>query len=275
VGHTATILESSVLVAGGWPGEGAPPTDTAELYDPGRNEFVPVGEMSSRRGGATATRLPDGRVLLVGGTDGNRVLATADLYDLRTRRFVPTGAMRAAREAHTAVALRDGRVLVVGGRSAGGGVLATAEIYDPRTGRFTPAGRLRMARQKHAAVALRDGSVLVVGGSDARDFYGRRATAEIFDAARGRTRKLVRMREARYKLLDAVVRLSSGNVLVAGGGSAVELYDVRASRFRAGGRIGTNRYSSTATLLRDGGVFIAGGYDDRIAVTRDVWRYRG
>jgi hypothetical protein len=122
---------------------------------------------------------------------------------------------------------------------------------------------------------LRDGSVLVVGGSDSNDFFGRHRTAEIFDAARGRTRRLVRMREARFKLPDAVVRLPSGRVLVAGGGVAVEIYDPRAGRFRGGGRIGTTLSFSTATVLEDGRVLIAGGYDDRIAVTRDVWTYRG
>jgi hypothetical protein len=183
--------------------------------------------------------------------------------------------MRVPREAHAAVALRDGRVLVVGGRSATGRVLASAEIYDPRTGRFTSAGRLRLARHKHAAVTLRNGSVLVVGGSDARDFYGRHANGEIFDPARARTRRLVRMSEARFKLPDAVVRLPSGRVLVAAGGFAVEIYEPRSGRFRADGRLGASLSFSTATLLRDGRVLIAGGYDDRIAVTRSVWTYRG
>jgi hypothetical protein len=124
-------------------------------------------------------------------------------------------------------------------------------------------------------VTLRDGSVLVVGGSDARDSFGRHATAEIFDPARRRTRRLVHLREGRYKLPDAVVRLPSGRVLVAAGGSTLELYDPRTGRFDVAGRVGTSLSFSTATLLRDGRVLVAGGYDDRIAVTRNVWTYRG
>jgi hypothetical protein len=275
VGHTATSLAGGVLVAGGWTAEGHSPTGTAELFDPARETFEQVGDMTTRRGGFTATRLRDGRVLLVGGTDGSRALATAELYDPRTRRFEATGSLHVAREAHVAVALRDGRVLVVGGRGATGGVLASVEVYDPRTGRFAPSGRLRVARHKHAAVGLRDDSVLVVGGSDARDFAGRHVTAEIFNPATGRTRRLVRMGEARFKLPDAVVRLPSGRVLVGAGGVTVEVYDPGTGRFRPGGRIGAPLSFSTATVLRDGRVLLAGGYDERIAVTRNVWTFRG
>jgi hypothetical protein len=272
VGHTATILQDGVLVAGGWTAEGNSPTGTAELFDSARETFEQVGDMTSRRGGFTATRLRDGRVLMVGGTDGSRALATAEVYDPRTRSFEATGSLNVAREAHVAVALRDGRVLVVGGRNTMGVVLASVEVYDPR---FAPAGRLRVARHKHAAVRLRDGSVLVVGGSDARDFAGRHATAEIFDPAKSRTRRVVQMREARFKLPDAVVRLPSGRVLVAAGGLTVEVFDPRTGRFRAGGRIGAPLSFSTATALRDGRVLVAGGYDERIAVTRNVWTFRG
>jgi hypothetical protein len=274
VGHTATILaDDAVLVAGGYSAEGTPPTAAAELYEPSRHAFVPVGAMTTPRGGFTATRLRDGRVLVAGGTDGASLVATAELYDPRTRRFTSTGSMRAPRAAHAAALLRDGRVLVTGGTSEGGGALATAEIYDPRTGSFTTAGRLRVARHKHAAVTLRNGTVLVVGGSDARDFFGRHATAEVFDPRRGRSARLVRLKEARFKLADAVVLLPSGRVLVAGGGLSVEVYDPRTGRFRAGGRIGSRLSFATATLLGDGRVLVAGGYDDRIAVSGRVWTY--
>jgi Kelch motif protein/galactose oxidase-like protein len=275
-GHTATLLpDGSVLVAGGYGGEGEPPTATAEVYDAKRRSFVAVGSLATPRGGFTATRLRDGRVLVVGGTDGTRTLSTAELFDPRTRRFTPTGRMRLARAAHAATLLPSGRVLIVGGSTGRGRVFASVEVYDPRTGRFTSAGRLRVARQKHAAVALRNGTVLVIGGSNARDFFGRYATAEVFDPRAGRSRRLVRMAEARFKLPDAVVRLRSGRVLVAGGGTGVEVFNPRTGRFRPAGPIGARLSFTTATLLVDGRVLVAGGYDDDINVTSRAWTYRG
>jgi hypothetical protein len=275
VGHTATLLrDGRVLLVGGYTGEGAPPTATAEVYDAKRSSFVGVGSLATPRGGFTATRLRDGRVLVAGGTDGNRTLSTAEIFDPRTGRFMATGRMRVARAAHAATLLPSGRVMIVGGSTEGGRVLASIEVYEPRTGRFAPAGRLRVARHKHAAVTLCDGSVLVVGGSNARDFRGRHATAEVFDARRGRSRRLARMAEARFKLPDAVVRLRSGRILVAGGGTRVEVFDGRTGRFRPGGLVGVPLSFATATVLTDGSVLVAGGYDDRINVTTRAWTYR-
>lgn len=276
VSHTATLLaDGSVLIAGGYSGERRPPTSTAEIYEPDRRAFTPVGSMTSPRGGSTATRLRDGTVLVAGGDSGTRTLESAEVFDPKTRRFTATGSMTTARSAHAATLLRDGRVLVVGGANAAGDPLASAEVYDPRTKRFARVGRLRVARHKLAAATLRDGTVLVIGGSGAGDFSGRYATAEIFDPRRGRSLRLVRMAEPRFKLRDAVVRLPSGRVLVAGGGRTVEIYDPKARRFRKVGRVGTPLSFATATVLGDGRVLIAGGYDDRIAVTSRVWVYRG
>jgi hypothetical protein len=252
------------LLAGGYTGEGRLPLASAELYVPAQNRFVKVGRMTARRGGHTATRLRDGRVLLIGGSNGVSTLASAELYDPRTRRFTRVEPLAEARSAHAAVLLRDGRVLVVGG-SNDKGVLASAEVYDLERGRST-VGSLTLPRHKHALAALPDGNALVVGGSDANDFRGRYASAELFSAKAGRFVQVIPMREPRFKIPDAVVTLASGAVLVAGGGAKAEVYDPVRKRFTA--RAGLGPFSfSTATRLRNGLVLLAGGYDDRIAVT--------
>ncbi len=272
VGHAATLLaDGRVLVAGGWGPDGL--TSVAELLDQSRASFVRTGSLRVPRGAFTATRLRDGRVLFAGGARDGRDLASAELYDPRTGLFKPTGSMRQARNAHAAALLRDGRVLVVGGASAGK-VLAGAEAYDPRTGRWSAAGRMRVARHKLAAVVLAGGKVLVVGGSSARDWFGRHPSAELFDPQRRSFTFVSPMQARRFKLSDAVVRLRSGQVLVAGGGAAVELYDPRRRRFHAVGQVGSAWHFSTATMLGNGSALIAGGYDDDIRVTRRAWLYR-
>jgi hypothetical protein len=268
VGHAAVGLrDGSVLVAGGW--SGSDPTATAELYEPGRG-FTRLAPMTTPRGGFSATLLPDGRVLIAGGTNGDEPLRTAELFDPRSRSFRRTGAMQYARSAHAAAVVRGGRVLVSGG-SDGARVLASAEIFDPKTGRFARAGEMSVARHKHAAVSLRGGSALIVGGSNHRDFHGRYRSAELYDPKRNRFVRVGQMSQARFKLPDAVVRLRSGRVLVAGGARRAELYDPATRRFRPAGDAGGALSFATATVLRDGRVLVAGGYDDRIAVTSHAW----
>lgn len=88
-GHTATLLDNGmVLIAGGFGAGG--PLESAELYDPKKppeesgcacdlGSFQQAGSLASARAGHTATRLPDGAVLLAGGR-GASVLASADVY---------------------------------------------------------------------------------------------------------------------------------------------------------------------------------------------------
>jgi N-acetylneuraminic acid mutarotase len=273
-GHAAVLLPTgSVLLTGGWSGPAV--SVSAERYDPSTNTFSVTGTMNSPRSAHTATLLPTGKVLIAGGFDGSRRLESAELYDPRTGTFAPTGSMGEPRSEYAAVLLLDGRVLVTGGNRSSGQVLASAEIYDPITGTFRRIGNMTMIRHKHAATALRDGKVLIVGGSDARDGRGRYASAEVFDPATGTFAAVNAMNAERFKLPHAVVLLRTGEVLVAGGAERAEVYDPATNRFRiSAGSVGTDLSFSTATLLHNGQVVIAGGYDSRIQPTTGAWLYR-
>jgi len=139
-----------------------------------------------RAAGESLTRLPDGRVLVVGGedpaSDGGRGLSSAEVWDPATGTFAPAGLLGEARTGHTATLLANGQVLIVGGTTAadGGHTLATAEIWDPATMTFASAGAMADARQGHTATLLPDGRVLVAGGHDDRVAL---ASTEVWDPA--------------------------------------------------------------------------------------------
>lgn len=273
-GHAAiTLADGRLLLVGGWGIRD--PLASADLFDPAGGTFVSTGTMSVARGGATATLLRDGTVLVTGGTDGTRMLASAERYEPRTGLFIPAGDMTAPRSAHTATLLADGRVLIAGGSSARDTVVSSAEIYDPASGRFAVTGAMTVVRHKHGAALLPDGRVLVVGGADARDWNGRYASAELYDARRGSFEVTTKMSLLRFKLPDALVTVTDGRVLVAGGAAAVELFDSRSASFTVlPGTFGSSWFFATATTLRDGSVLVTGGYDDRVRSTSGAWVVR-
>ncbi len=218
--HTSTLLpDGRVLVTGGFAGSGSEgaPFASSELFTPSTGRFTSGPPMRVARVGHTATSLPNGSVLVLGGWTGSfAATAAAERYDPATSAFVDAGAMAAPRADQTATLLADGRVLVTGGTDPQMTALATAELYDPAAGRFTPTGPLAHARFSHTATRLADGRVLIVGGGS-----GRRADkvlhaeAELYDPATGRFTAAGTLGTPRHK--HAATLLADGSVLVVGG----------------------------------------------------------
>ncbi|HLP30983.1 MAG TPA: kelch repeat-containing protein [Geothrix sp.] len=177
-GHTATALaDGRVLVIGGQDSTclfGCPMQvwQTAELYDPATGTFQPTGAMAQRRFNHTATLLPDGRVLVAGGTTPDLpdtdVSSLVEIYDPATGRFQAVGQLLRPRSQHTATLLGDGTVLLAGGLTFGENTMASAtvEAFNPATGLSRLTLSDATTRYRHAAVRLLAGQVLVVGGSE-------------------------------------------------------------------------------------------------------------
>ncbi|MDP8961060.1 MAG: kelch-like protein, partial [Actinomycetota bacterium] len=231
LGHTMTVLpDGTVLVTGGTGETGTSsqgsqsvrPLAAAELFNPATGTWTPVGDLLVPRFEHTATRLPDGRVLIAGGigSEGGAVaaVASAELYDPATRTFARTGQMTQPRSDHAAVILAGGRVLAVGG-DGGESALSGGEIYDPARGAWSQTAPLRQPRRGHSATLLDDGSVLVAGG----EFFSQGArtslaSAERFDPSRETWADAGAMSCPRSE--HAAVVLPGGVVLVAAGDAA-------------------------------------------------------
>ncbi|MFD3523520.1 Kelch repeat-containing protein [Streptomyces sp. NPDC058653] len=293
--HSTTALaDGRVLVAGGYGSSGfpVPALDTAVVYDPVERSWSQTGPMHGGRYGHSATPLPDGRVLVAGGSaarssDSERALLSAEIFDPESGAWTPTGPMDDARSFHPAVPLPDGGVLVAGGWVVtgrgwpGGAGLAGCERYSPATGRWTSTGALTTPRTGHRLTALTDGTVLATGGGDPDggvqgrpDPYSR-ATAERFDPVAGVWSRTADMPFG--TAMHHAVLLPTGEVMVVGGtnGALGEAGLRAAARYHPGVGAWTRergmavgRVDFAATLLADGRVLVAGGAERTGPATR-------
>ena len=244
----------------------------------------PTGDLSDSRFAASATVLPSGQVLIVGGVASEGPSsASAELYDPAMGAFTRTGSLSTGRAYHTSTLLKDGRVLIAGGLGTDGQPVPTAEVYDPGSARFTTTGTMIDARYGCTASLLPNGKVLIAGGGTTTININNLATAELYDpatgtfSATGNVRRLYdpsvdkffykgEMIAARSKHSATVMR--DGNVLIAGGEDAhgtaqasAEVYDWSTGKFIATAPMKSSRREHRATLLPNGQVLITGGVD--------------
>jgi RHS repeat-associated protein len=118
--------------------------------------------------GQTATLLPDGRWLVVGGEEKEGPQSSVTFKDAAGNKSKTLrGALRQPRMWHSATLLPDGTVLIYGGVDARGRATAGAELFDPQTGKSEPVAADGLsARAQHTATLLTDGHVLIAGGVD-------------------------------------------------------------------------------------------------------------
>lgn len=213
--------------------------------------WTTTGSMTTARQNHTATLLPNGKVLVAGGSNGDGTLNSAELYNPQTGVWSTTGSMSTAREYYTSTLLPNGKVLVAGGNDG------SADLYDPQLGTWSSTGSMATNRRFHTATLLPNGKVLVVGG------FGRRV--ELYDPQTGTWSITGSLSLSRIN--HTATLLNSGKVLIAGGdffSSSVELYDPQIGTWSVTGSMSMPRSKHTATLLPNGALLVAAGFNGSI-----------
>jgi hypothetical protein len=228
----------------------------------------PSPDMQEPRSDAAATLLNSGKVLIVGGSQDQM---STDIYD-PARGTMRAGPAMTPRGLATSVLLRNGKILIIGGDNGTNGLLASTEIYDPASNSIVFGPSMNVQRAKPTATRLRNGTVLVAGGLtwNATDDVLR--STEIYNPA---TNTFVQGPPMNARHSDAVL-LPDGKVLFATTDYSTDIYDPETNRFTVGPnmivarRMGSPFTSSArgaVSLLSDGRVLFAGGYDTQTGAT--------
>ncbi len=251
----AHLPNGNIATFGGFNGD---PVLFAFEYDVAGNTWSGLASMQNSRSGATATELAFGTILVFGGNFSS----AGEVYDPALDSWMVTGFAQTGRSFHTATRLLDGRVLLTGG-SPGSEPTSSCELFDPVDFSFASTGGLNLARARHGAALLPDGRVLVAGGDDIGA-----TSAEIYDPSGGSWTTVAPMAIGRYRhtltaLLDGTVVAIGGSPDAAGttATATVEFYDPVADTWTADTSMVEGRNDHTATLLFDGNVLAAGGFN--------------
>jgi galactose oxidase-like protein/List-Bact-rpt repeat protein/Kelch motif protein len=231
----------------------------AQLWDPANPGagFIPVSKGSYRMYCSGHTILPNGRVLVVGGTSPNtRGLRVAKIFDPASRTWSATSSMAQGRYYPTTTVLPNGQVLAISGHDTTLRVVTIPEVWNGSTWRRLTTAPLSIPDPYYPAMFVApNGKVFLAGFPQ---------TTRYLDVGTGQW-TIVANRRVANRTLGSAVMYAPGKILYAGGGdpptASAEVIDLNSSapvwRSVAGMRFA--RRQMNATLLADGNVLVTSG----------------
>lgn len=174
------LADGRVLFTGGLTEQGV--SDTAFVYDPVADALLSLPDMATERVLHTATLLPNGQVLVAGGSgkftgahplgfpdSAQTPLAGCELFDPQTNGWLSSPPLLAAMSGHAASATPDGEVVVTGGiRKPGPLAITSSAVWERSTaGTWSLVGATLKPRAFHAQILAASGKeVLISSGAN-------------------------------------------------------------------------------------------------------------
>lgn len=129
------------------------------LYDAKANKFNYIGKLNRPRSDFSATLLPNGNILIAGGSSRNQSLKSTEIINIKDKTITSGPDMLIRRKNHSAVLMPNGKVLIAGGSDN-----ASSELYDAIFNKFMPASNLLAKPDRNIySVLLSNGKILIIG----------------------------------------------------------------------------------------------------------------
>jgi WD40 repeat protein len=249
--HTHLLPTGKVLL---WGDKG-----DAQLWDPTNPGagFTPVTK-TFRMYCSGHTILPDGRVLVVGGTSaGTRGLRLATVFDPASRTWSATSSMAQGRYYPTTTVLPNGQILAVSGHDTNLTVVTIPEVWNGSTWRRLTNAPLAIPDPYYPAMFVAPNGKVFLAGFPQTTRY-----LDVTGTGRWTT---VASRRVANRTMGSAVMYAPGKILYAGGGdpptASAEVINLNqaAPSWRTVAGMHFARRQTNATLLADGNVLVTGG----------------
>lgn len=273
--HGSCVLDGQLFVVGGSTGSAI---GTVEKYDAYSNQWTKCDDMAGARG-SHAMAVAAGHMYAIGGSAGEGALSTFDRYDAVEDAWIAMTPSPTERAYLSAVSVDDSIIVSGGCTTPDFTYIPNIDRYDPGTDTWTTLGSPVIDGDDHpcgytnASVGI-DHSVYYLGTS-----FNAGKSYRYDPRVPGLT--FTRLASMPQVLMDFGTAATSNEVFVVGGKFSgavakrlVQVYDVRADRWRRAADIPVPVYSGTSTVMGDVLYAIGGSTGgDATGITEAVQRY--
>ena len=244
--------------------------NTGEIYDIANNTWTYTSNMNQARHQHASSILSDGKILISGGASDSfskNKLSSTEIYDPTFDTWTLMTPLNTQRLGHKQVTFNDSfgneKVMVIGGYGMNDLKLTSTEIYDPSNNSWSFGPPISFARSGFEAISLHDGRILILGGRGVPEGQ----ISEIYDI---KTNTWTTITQPYFAFDNQAVVLDKNHnykVLVAGGSeknlgiSNTMLFDPITNQWIEGDKMNIARTNFSLTLLDNGRVLAAGGYN--------------
>ncbi|CAF1545249.1 unnamed protein product [Adineta ricciae] len=239
------------------------------MYNLMNNTWTEIADMLVPRAYHSATMLPSGKILVVGGYDGDQPQSTCEIYDPSSNitgdldsldssatlsceiydsisnKWCNCTDISVARASHTTTLLPSQKVLITGGVND-----PFAVLYNSSSNKWNSAGEYPDVYFQYTATLLSSGSVLLLGGSNSRDVT---STSMLYDTHSDTWN--INLTTIPPLTLHTTTLLFNEQILISGGqenGRIVALcriYDLICNNITNVTKMASVRYQHSAILL--------------------------